>query len=523
LFALLSRRVRRAGLAIVLLAAAPAALVTLGAGPAAAVDVDTEAEFRAAFGSATETTINLLANIDLTGGAGCGSASPATRPLAAVPLVINGNGFRIRQTCPETNVLFTQGVSLTINNATLDSGNNAVNGQGAAHSLTLNSTDITNVTSASSSATAIFNLGPVTLNSSTISGTSSDAAHGSAIGATGSVTLDNSTIAQTSGTTGATGIGAFGGPLLPITLTNSSIIDTTTSGGGAQGLQSNAGVPVNLTTSQVVGTSSPGNTSGIITINGGKTTLTDSSVLDTSGETTNGITGTGDVELNRSTIARATGEKDTAAIVMLDGDTLLVNSTLSNNTGGIATFQGGSVTMVYSDVVSNGGVEGSPDPAQMVITGDLHSFGSVVALAVGAGVVNCQASSTLSSGYNWADDDTCDFTESTDTQDIGGNPQLGALGANGGPTETRLPLTGSPLIDGIPTADCGDGDGLAGFEVTTDQRGISRPQLSGCDIGSVEVAPVPPGPGPGPGPEPAGPAGPAAPAGPVTAVPRFTG
>jgi hypothetical protein len=160
-----------------------------------------------------------------------------------------------------------QGLSLTINNTILDSGNNAVNGQSAG-SLTLNNTNITGVTSATSGATAIFSLGGVTLNSSTISGTAC----------------------------------TFGGT-------------------------------VDLTTSQVVGTSSPGNTSGIITVKGGKTTLTDSSVLDTSGNNTNGITGKGDVELNRSTIARATGAVDTAAIVMLDGETLLVNSTLSNNTG----------------------------------------------------------------------------------------------------------------------------------------------------------------------------------------------
>jgi hypothetical protein len=507
----LGGRVRRAGVALVVLAAAPAALVTLAAGPAAAVDVNTEAEFRDAFDDPIETTINLLDNIHLTD---CGTG-PAFRPLAAVPLTINGNGFRIRQTCAEQNVLFTQGLGLTINNATLDSGNNAVNGQGAAHTLTLNSTDITNVTSASSSATAIFNLGPVTLNSSTISGTTSESDHGSAIGATGSVTLDNSTIAQTTGTTGATGIGAFGGPALPISLTNSSIIDTTTSGGGAQGLQSNAGTPVNLTASQVVGTSSPGNSSGIITIHGGKTTLTDSSVLDTSGNTTNGITGTGDVELNRSTVARTTGNVDTAAIVMLDGNTLLVNSTLSGNTGGIATFSG-DVTSVYSDVVSNGGVEGGADPAQMFITGDLNTFGSVFALATGAGVGNCAISGTTNSdGHNFSDDDSCGFNGTGDTEN-GGDPGLAALATNGGITENRLPLTGSPLIDGIPTGDCGEGDGLAGFAVTADQRGISRPQFSGCEIGSVEVAPEPPGPGPGPGPEPAGPAGP-------VAAPRFTG
>jgi hypothetical protein len=225
-----------------------------------------------------------------------------------------------------------QGLSFTINNTILDSGNNAVNGQSAG-SLTLNNKNITGVTSATSGATAIFSLGAVTLNSSTISGTAC----------------------------------TFGGT-------------------------------VDLTTSQVVGTSSPGNTSGIITVKGGKTTLTDSSVLDTSGNTMNGIIGTGHVELNRSTIARATGAVDTTAIVMLDGETLLVNSTLSNNTGGIATFSG-DVTLVYSDVVSNG--RQRHRSRQIFITGDLNTFGSVLALATGAGVANCEITGTTnSSGHN---------------------------------------------------------------------------------------------------------------------------
>jgi hypothetical protein len=40
------------------------------------------------------------------------------------------------------------------------------------------------------------------------------------------------------------------------------------------------------------------------------------------------------------------------------------------------------------------------------------------------------------------------------------------------------------LLDFIPIASC-QADGAAG--VTTDQRGIARPQGPGCEIGSVEV------------------------------------
>jgi hypothetical protein len=58
---------------------------------------------------------------------------------------------------------------------------------------------------------------------------------------------------------------------------------------------------------------------------------------------------------------------------------------------------------------------------------------------------------------------------------------LGALADNGGLTQTHLPLAGSPALNMIPSgsAGCMPGD--------TDQRGISRPQGSGCDGGSVEA------------------------------------
>jgi len=64
---------------------------------------------------------------------------------------------------------------------------------------------------------------------------------------------------------------------------------------------------------------------------------------------------------------------------------------------------------------------------------------------------------------------------------------LGPLANNGGPTQTLLPVTGSPAIDAgsnalIPT----------GF--TTDQRGDGFPRIFGStvDIGAVEVGPPPP-------------------------------
>ncbi|MEZ5465530.1 MAG: choice-of-anchor Q domain-containing protein [Lysobacteraceae bacterium] len=58
------------------------------------------------------------------------------------------------------------------------------------------------------------------------------------------------------------------------------------------------------------------------------------------------------------------------------------------------------------------------------------------------------------------------------------DPLLGPMQNNGGFTPTLLPAAGSSAIDA----------GSAGTCPAEDQRGVARPQGSGCDIGAVEVA-----------------------------------
>jgi len=60
------------------------------------------------------------------------------------------------------------------------------------------------------------------------------------------------------------------------------------------------------------------------------------------------------------------------------------------------------------------------------------------------------------------------------------NAKLGRLENNGGPTLTRALLPGSPALG---TAACSDADGAP---LTVDQRGLPRPQVTGCDIGAFE-------------------------------------
>jgi len=92
-----------------------------------------------------------------------------------------------------------------------------------------------------------------------------------------------------------------------------------------------------------------------------------------------------------------------------------------------------------------------------------------------------------SNGYNIeSPEDTCGFDQLTDQTPAQLN--LGPLQDNGGPTQTHALGAGSVAIDQIPLDACLDADGEL---LTTDQRGIERPQGDACDVGAVEMQVTP--------------------------------
>lgn len=179
----------------------------------------------------------------------------------------------------------------------------------------------------------------------------------------------------------------------------------------------------------------------------------------------------------------------------LDGDALMVNDTISGNftngTGGGIDDESGSLAttkLVHVTVVNNSAPQGNGGglDASLDAPGDIEVASSVVALNLGG---DCSSPIGITSeDYNFSGDATCGFLQVHD-QGGGGDPGLGPLTDNGGPTETHLPNENSPLVD---LAEPGDPPPCVagGEEIERDQRGEIRPEnfrAERCDIGSVEL------------------------------------
>jgi hypothetical protein len=99
-------------------------------------------------------------------------------------------------------------------------------------------------------------------------------------------------------------------------------------------------------------------------------------------------------------------------------------------------------------------------------------------VATQAAGADCEGAPVTSQGYNLDSDGTC---TSQPTDITSATPGLDALALNApGTTATHALLSGSPAID---AGDCNGG------AITTDQRGVSRPQGAACDIGAFELEP----------------------------------
>ena len=423
----------RAGGVIVSVVAVVGASLGLLAAPAGAVatPVNDETSLRTAF--ATDAEVSLQNDIVLST---CTAGDDAVVRSGNDPVVVEGNGFTVTQTCPGDIVLEDTGSGqVTLRNLTLASPSGGVSAAGA-------------------------------------------------------VVGEQLVVSGTTSTTG-TVVGVKG---VSVSLTDSEVHGYNTDG-AVYGVQAGAG-SVELSSSRVYGIRAAGVIFAVSS--GGGVSLTDSLVRDvvsTGGAVLLLTSDSGVIRMVRSTLADATGA---AGAIGVNGKAEVVNSTITGMAG--LAINAVQATVVYSDIVGNGklgvnfgSVEGlavTPSATGwefQVLANQLTTFGSVIAHA-NDGLPNCAVLASSSAGYNFADDTSCALTATGDRQGAGLDPQLGALAGNGGPTPTFLPQTGSPLLEAIPAAACQSGPAAG---VTVDQRGEPRPGFTNCDIGSVELQPAP--------------------------------
>lgn len=217
----------------------------------------------------------------------------------------------------------------------------------------------------------------------------------------------------------------------------------------------------------------------------------------------------GNATLTRCTVSGNSTEITGGGIASTTGTMTIDHTTISGNTGtlylgggGVATT-GDAVLTVRDTTISGNGIGGllnlaycNPPPFVSCFDGStvtlnnvtiadtldhFNPFGLFGSTTVANSIVRQCTGAVFSHGHNVVQIGSC----GGDPSDRGGgDPRLGPLQDNGGPTATRAILPGSPAIDsGNPAVPGSGGDACE----ADDQRGVARPFGAACDSGAFEA------------------------------------
>ena len=154
------------------------------------------------------------------------------------------------------------------------------------------------------------------------------------------------------------------------------------------------------------------------------------------------------------------------------------------------SFGAGSVTVTASTFSGN-----TANGNGGTIDGGDEGGGGTVAVAGDVFDGSCdQAGGTWADGgYNAGSDSTC-FNGGTGNVNAGSSAalSLGPLASNGGPTQTIVPLAGSPVTGLIPDPTTVTLGGQVQLCPATDQRGYVSAAGTNCDAGAVQTSGSPP-------------------------------
>jgi hypothetical protein len=292
---------------------------------------------------------------------------------------------------------------------------------------------------------------------------------GGAIYNSGSLTLTRVVVSHNTADVNAGGIFNDRGTL---TLDHAVVSDNV-AGSNAGGIFNNAGGSLTLNDTVIARNTAPSSGGGIA-MSTGTLVANNSTITENSSSYGGGIYGVrgnqSSITLNNSTLAGNSATAAAGAIYSRLAAVILNHATITGNRAGLEAGGLG----VYAGALSarNSIVAGN------LRAGDPSDFVDNCALAPGLAVA--------SHGHNLVEDGTCNLTDLTDiavsSSDVGLDP-LG-LRDNGGPTPTVALLAGTIGVDAVPVADC---TAIDGTPVTTDQRGVTRPQGPGCDVGAFEL------------------------------------
>lgn len=318
----------------------------------------------------------------------------------------------------------------------------------------------------------------------------------------GRLTVTNSTISDNSagdGVNSGSGGGIFNESSGMLTVTNSTISGNSTMFGVGGGIY-NAGtlIVTNSIFSENSSNSLDASGGGGI-YNSGVATVTNITLFGNSASSLHYSAGGGIfnggtlivADSNFSDNSAGAGDGSASGGGIANGGTLRVtNSTFSGNHiyttargegGGIAN--GGTLMVTNSTFSANS--FGSSDYGAsygggIYNTGKLYYTNTIIANSPSGG--DCFSSSAISANTNnLVKDGSC---PGGGVKFKKGDPLLGPLADNGGPTQTFALLPGSPAIDAGNNAAC-----AAAPVNNLDQRGVTRPQGARCDIGAYEYVP----------------------------------
>ncbi|MDQ6747088.1 MAG: hypothetical protein M3010_03145, partial [Candidatus Dormibacteraeota bacterium] len=406
----------------------------------------------------------------------------------------------------------------TLDNVTVK-GNTAQQGGGAAQcggpgTLTINNSVVTeNVADGYAAGVDEDSGGIVNITNSKISKNTATGARrfaadvgGVAEDGGGTVTITGSTIDGNTSDSQAGGVVEDGGGVLKI---SQSVVSNNTARDSAAGIYLDGSGTITLDHLEVFGNTALGTAStgrsaflgggGGITDDGGDAiTMSDVYVHDNTASHGAGMLfdGAGTTNMTNVTVSNNKtallgnegGAQDGfGGGILVDGAQLLtvVNSTVSGNT---SASQGGGIMW-------QNGISTKPSSLSFVTIADntaavggqnLQLLDKAVvnlrATIVSGSAANCGGGTApVSQGFNLDSGSSCQLGQTGDQSNA--NPRLAALANNGGFEPTRALNAGSPAIDAVSTG-CPP--------PSTDQRGVTRPQGTRCDVGAFEAVPAPP-------------------------------